>query len=247
MLDQLIPALAKIDLNLIKDSRASLINFENVNLFLSFTGSNEEGLKTTNQENQFAPDTNSTDSIPGRHQGKNIPTLSLKISSEPTTDAEPEIKTAVLPFNTGLYFNFDDPAFFDAGWWRGCPQFIDITSNVRFVPFTGLKHEFPSLEADGRTISIQSKSDYLSIRREYDSMEFSLKLNSKFSAQPLRSSSEEHDWSLKFIPSTRIIKLPLNNADIIVRYQKLCFSHLWWLVNHHQERGDEAYLILHKL
>ncbi len=233
------------------NSRNSIINIENINtnIVLSFTGRNRGNSESPNQENAFLPERNSTDSSSGRQQDKIIPTLSLKITPDPANGSNSEVKIekAILPFDTGLYFNFNDPAFFNVGWWQNCPQFVDITPNVRFVPFSGETQDIPSLEIQGRTINLKLKKDSLCIRREFDGMDFTLNLNPEMPAGTLRTSSRKHNWSLKYIPPTRIVKLPLNNADIIVRYRKSCFSSLWWLVNHHKTRGDEAYLILHKL
>lgn len=253
MLDQLssiLPCLAKVDLNLLKASRASLINIEdlNVNILLTFDWGDDLRLPGTKEPE--VSDGHSVDDCKLINKDQISPTLFLRVpsSGNSNSEAEIQIQNRILPFNTGLYFDFTNDTYFGQDWWESCPIYQDVIPKVRFVPFLGPNHTFPSLESSDREFTIEITSNKLSIYREHGSVDISVNLEPVASTQINRYkfNFNSRKWSLRYLPSIEITKLSANGVDFIVQYQEKIFSTLWWLVHHHETRGDEGYLILNK-
>ena len=254
MLEQLIsfiPALANIDITLLRASNAGLVTIENasVNQFnVLITGSRLERLppdepRTTAKSSSHSPQPQNHDS-PLPHPGP----LSLRI---PALDTDPgntsiHLQPLSIPFSTGLHFDFTDDTGHPANWWHSTPTYLDMARNLRFVPFLGPNHSFPSLESPERIITVRLTSEALQISRQADRIHFSVPLDKKLSSRTLRFTSNSRHWSLRYLRPNILSKLEVNAQTITIQYRRSAFNQLWWLTNHHPSRGAQCYLLLHK-
>ena len=245
----LIPSLARVDITLLKATRASLINIENlnVNLLLTSTGRQASHQTRTRPDNAFGSE-NLSDTIATENSDQpTSPTLLLKIPSGASQEEEVEmrVQSTPIPFRSGLYFDFSDHEYFSEDWWKASPHYVDIAHNLRFVPFRDSTCIFPSIESVERNISIRILAKKMLISRNHGSIHFELDISPRISTRALTFLSGQQHWSLRYLPPARILKLSLNDTGLIVTYRKKSFSSFWWLVNHHLARGDEGYLLMY--
>ena len=226
-------------LNLVRVDRASLVNLDRpvFNILVSRPGRKDSPTMALLCADGPGPGPGSD--APTKSEFS-PPTLALNLD-EPESLAElDESSPCVLPFTTGLYLQFQDPA-----WWEHCRPFIDVASNLRVVSLTNGSSQVPSLESGAnRPIHLTLDSDSLRISRSVDSMEFSVSLRMQSRGRPIRRSSAP--WSLRQVVAGRLTKLQVQPYEVIVSYERPCASSMWILVNHHERRGDEVYLIICK-
>ena len=157
-------------------------------------------------------------------------------SSEPSQhNATPRL----VPYKAGRYMLFVDPS-----WWASKPRPLDVMPNLRIVPLEDRLFECNSIEAEnGRLITMTVESDILKVSRTFDSMELSSPLTpERNTSQPASMKS----WMLFHVAAEQPVKLSLKHHSIIVEYRKSFAASIWCLVNHHDARGEEVYLIIYK-
>ena len=254
MLEQLIPfipSLAKVNLTLLEAAQASLISIHHNNTHFHISCSIADTSQVNSASLAFADGTKTgKPDQSAQIDTHSASTLSLGFSSgsDCCPHSPPELELSEppqsLPFNTGLYLDFADPNYFDTDWWLTCPSYHDVTPNLRLVPLAESICRVPSLESKQRLISVSQCQDSLSVQRQYDSISFLIDLTVNVSTKPLYCESRSSTWSLRYLPPGKLIELRVDRTSMAIRYSRRVFSQLWWLVNHHTVRGDEAYMLL---
>ena len=256
MLEQLIsliPALANVDLTLLRATHAGLITIENAHLNqfnILITGSRPG----SSSDPSFRP----ADPHSSKHPGGQGPvpissplssgTWPLRIAADPDTPGQDSVylQPLSIPFSTGLHIDLSHPARYSSDWWSTPPSFQDIARNMRFVPLLASLHLFPSLESPERIITVRIDPEAISISRPADQISFLIPLTENISSRTLHFMSNDRHWSLRYLRPNVISKLTLNDSVTTVQYRRASFDQLWWLVNHHPSRGDQGYLLMKK-
>ena len=173
------------------------------------------------------------------------PTLIMDVRRSPVADdshaeSAVQITQQELPFTSGIYLRFSDP-----DWWNQAPDHIDVAPNLRFLSLKNRTNTFPSIEAGmRRSIEVTRYEDALVVKRPFDAMEFSVPLDPE--PPTSRTVNRCRSWSLEHIVDGTTTKLRLKDWSVVLEYERRFAPSMWCLVNDHETRGEETYIITYK-
>lgn len=162
-------------------------------------------------------------------------TVILDASVSPTDD-NVAVTPRPLALSNGTYIRFDDPE-----WWSSPPDFIDVIPNVRVVSVTDGSLIFPHMESDVRKITIECHGCRMTIKgrdMHFPNVHARGKLMDSF------ITPQNRKWTLHRVRPDQATKLQMNSCHFIMEYARNFAECMWYLVNHHPRRGDEAYILL---
>lgn len=247
----IISNLVRID-SLSLGNRTTVTNVGNLNIIVMQTGKEQEQssdvLNSGCQDVVPAPPAKKSDVVTCAGSSPQSPYDKSKHHAS-LLPKDLEVRETVLPMSIGLYFDFTAYTLFKDNWWEKCPPFFDIAANAKLVPMCGSCANFKSVESESRSIEVKFTSCCCEVTLSHDSMEtrkLCFSIDSKSPSRPVSCQSDDQSWSLRYVTPRGMARIELNGNAFVTRYSSRSFSALWWLINHHEVRGDEGYLLLQK-